>query len=178
MEIIDYSLEGLKLIIPKVFKDERGYFFESYRSSLYQKAGIDVSFVQDNCAYSKKRCLRGMHYQTEPGQDKLVWVSRGMIFDVAVDIRPESETFGKWKSVVLDDSKKMQLFIPKGFAHGYLVLSDDAVVHYKVSSVYQRTSEKGFRYDDPEVGIDWPCHDPILSERDQNAPNLEELSLC
>ncbi len=178
MEVIDLELKGLKLIKPKVFKDSRGFFFESYRKPLYLEKGINCDFVQDNCSFSQKNSLRGLHFQSDPGQDKLVWVSQGKIFDVAVDIRPNSSTFKKYIGIVLDDREQHQFFVPVGFAHGYLVLSDTAKVHYKVSSTYSSESEKGFRYDDPDININWQVQDPLLSQRDQTSPFFKELELC
>ena len=136
MEVVELSLKGLKLIKPKVFKDSRGFFLESYNEATYQEAGIDASFVQDNHSFSQKNTVRGMHFQTIPGQAKLLRVSQGEIFDVAVDIRPDSPTFGKWEGVILNSTNHHQLFVPIGFAHGFCVLSEEAHVMYKVSSLY------------------------------------------
>jgi dTDP-4-dehydrorhamnose 3,5-epimerase len=170
MQVRELSLEGLKLISPDIFKDERGYFFESYRQDRYLDYGIDVAFVQDNHSYSYKNTIRGMHFQTFPGQAKLVRVVSGKIFDVAVDIRKGSKTFGRWEGAILDSERSDQLFIPSGFAHGFCVLSEEAHVLYKVSNYYDPETEKGFNYLDPTVGIEWPVTAPILSERDRNAP--------
>jgi dTDP-4-dehydrorhamnose 3,5-epimerase len=158
-------LEGIKLIQLKTFSDERGFFTELYRQG-------DVSFVQDNLSFSKKGVIRGMHFQSTPGQAKLITVISGKIYDVFVDIRPDSETFGKWEGVELIQGQ--QLLIPVGFAHGFAAL-DDVHLLYKMSSFYHPETEKGFRYDDPAVGIKWPFEDPILSERDRNASNFEEI---
>jgi len=173
MEIHELELKGAKLITPKVFYDERGFFLESFRSERYQE--LESFFVQDNHSYSKKGVIRGMHFQTEPGQAKLVRVALGKIYDVIVDIRPDSPTFGKWQGQILDDEKHQQLFIPVGFAHGFCVLSDEAHVLYKISTPFCAETEKGFRFDDPEVAIEWPIKDPILSERDRNTPYFYEL---
>lgn len=175
MEVIDLRLNGLKLLKPKVFKDNRGFFLESFQQSLYTKLGIDCTFVQDNHSYSQKGCIRGMHFQSFPGQAKLIRVAVGKIFDVAVDIRPASPTYGQWEGVILDDQSHQQLFIPIGFAHGFCVLSDEAHVLYKVSSPYEAEFEKGFRWDDPTVNIAWPVEHPIVSERDQKAPYFHEI---
>ncbi len=174
MQVSELSLKGPKLITPKVFKDDRGFFLESYRSPNYESAGITTPFVQDNHSYSQKGSLRGLHFQTEPGQAKLIRVGIGCIYDVVVDIRPNSPTFKKWEAVILDDQSHCQLYIPVGFAHGFLVLSEGAHVFYKVSSVYQPHTEKGFRWDDPEIDIQWPLLNPILSNRDQQAPYFQD----
>lgn len=175
MEVIDLRLKGLKLVKPKVFKDPRGYFLESYQKELYQKWGIDDHFQQDNHSYSKKGCIRGLHFQSYPGQAKLVRVGVGKIFDVAVDIRPDSPTYKQWQGVILDDQEHQQLFVPVGFAHGFCVLSDEAHVMYKVSTPYDAKYEKGFRWDDPDIGIDWPIKEPLVSERDQKSPFFKEI---
>lgn len=175
MEVINLELEGLLLIKPKVFKDQRGFFLESFQQTVYEKLGISCSFMQDNHSFSKKDCIRGMHFQSSPGQAKLIRVAVGKIFDVAVDIRPDSSTYGQWMGLVLDDHTHHQLFIPVGFAHGFCVLSSEAHVLYKVSNPYDAKVEKGFRWDDPIVNIQWPVENPIISERDQQAPFLHEL---
>lgn len=178
MEIVDLKLAGLKLVKPKVFKDNRGFFLESFKQSLYQKMGIAESFVQDNHSFSQKGCIRGMHFQSVPGQAKLVRVAAGKIFDVAVDIRPDSPTYGQWEAVILDDQNHHQLFIPVGFAHGFCVLSDEAHVLYKVSTAYDPQYEKGFRWNDSQINIQWPTDHPIISERDQLAPSFHESMLA
>jgi dTDP-4-dehydrorhamnose 3,5-epimerase len=177
MEVTDLSLNGLKLIKPKVFKDNRGFFLETFSESLYKKMGIEWHFQQDNHSYSQKGCVRGMHFQAIPGQAKLVRVASGQIFDVAVDIRPSSPTFGQWEGVILDDQEHSQLYIPVGFAHGFCVLSNEAHVLYKVSAPYDPIQEKGFRWDDPTINIQWPKVDYILSERDRTAPFFQQLNL-
>jgi dTDP-4-dehydrorhamnose 3,5-epimerase len=174
MELKELSLSGLKLLRPKVFHDDRGFFKESYRKPLYESCGIDCEFVQDNHSYSKGGTVRGMHFQAKPGQAKLISVLEGEIFDVIVDIRPDSPTFRKWEGVYLKSDQHEQLFIPIGFAHGFCVLSDTAHVVYKVSSVYDPLEEKGFRFDDPSIAIHWPIANPILSPRDLRAPSFEE----
>ena len=175
MEVHQLELQGLKLICPKVFRDERGFFFESHQESRYQEAGIRPSFVQDNHSYSKQGVIRGMHFQSEPGQAKLIRVALGKIYDAVVDIRPESPTFGKWQGVYLDDEHHHQLFIPLGFAHGFCVLSPEAHVLYKTSAPYECKTEKGFRFDDPDIGIEWPIKDAKVSERDRESPYFYEL---
>ena len=173
MEIKELNLSGAKLLSPKTHHDERGFLIETFREQRYQ--GLESSFVQDNHSYSKEGVIRGMHFQSEPGQAKLVHVAVGKIYDVIVDIRPDSPTFGKWQGVILDDQKHQQLFIPMGFAHGFCVLSPEAHVLYKISTPFCAETEKGFRFDDPEVGIDWPIKNPIVSKRDQNSPYFYEL---
>lgn len=174
MEIVDLRLKGLKLIKPKIFKDSRGFFLESYNQTLYQRNGITPIFVQDNHSFSQKDTIRGMHFQSKPGQAKLLRVSHGEIFDVAVDIRPDSPTFGQWEGVILNDQNHYQLFVPIGFAHGFCVLSPDAHVMYKVSSPYDATTEMGFRWNDPIINITWPTINPVVSDRDQKAPLFNE----
>lgn len=170
MQLSDLSLAGLKLLKPKVFRDQRGFFLETFQQSLCEKLGLSTSFLQDNHSFSHQGCIRGMHFQSYPGQAKLIRVAVGKIYDVAVDIRPESPTFGRWEAVILDDQSHHQLFVPVGFAHGFCVLSEHAHVLYKVSSLYDPQYEKGFRWDDPTVKIQWPLDQPIVSERDQQAP--------
>ena len=172
MEVKDLELAGLKLIKPAVFGDSRGFFLESYHEARYQAAGIREVFVQDNHSRSVKGTLRGLHYQSSPGQAKLIRVTLGRIFDVAVDIRPGSSTFGKWAGLELDDQKHEQLFIPIGFAHGFCVLSDVAEVQYKCSALYDAKTESSIDYKDPEIGVDWPVKEPLLSARDQTAESF------
>jgi dTDP-4-dehydrorhamnose 3,5-epimerase len=176
MEVFDLRLGGLKLIKPKVFRDERGFFLEAFEHERYQQLGIGA-FVQDNHSLSKKDSLRGMHFQSSPGQAKLVRTAVGRIYDVAVDMRPQSPTFGEWEAVILDDISHHQLYLPVGFAHGFCVLSDEAHVMYKVSSPYHPATEKGFRWDDPSIKIQWPVENPIVSERDREAPFFESEQL-
>lgn len=177
MDTIDLQLPGLKLIQPRVFFDERGFFKESYRKNLYQEQGIDCEFAQDNHSFSRKGTIRGMHFQRRPGQAKLVSVIVGKIYDVVVDIRPDSPTFGKWEGVYLDDAAHHQLFVPVGFAHGFCAVSETAHVLYKVSTPYDADEEKGFRFDDPDVGIIWPESNPIVSTRDLEAPSFKTVTL-
>jgi dTDP-4-dehydrorhamnose 3,5-epimerase len=172
MEVNDLSIQGLKLIIPKIFRDERGHFFESYRQSLYAEKGISIPFVQDNISKSVKDTVRALHYQSEPGQAKLVSCLQGKIWDVAVDIRPLSPTYGQWEAIELSEENGHQFFIPAGFAHGFCVLSDHALVHYKVSSPYDPQTERSIRWNDPKIKIEWPIQNPILSLRDQVSPFL------
>jgi dTDP-4-dehydrorhamnose 3,5-epimerase len=179
MQIEEAKISGLKRVSPRIFHDERGFFFESYSQTVYETLGILSHFVQDNCSFSYKNTLRGLHYQEYPQQDKLIWVSRGKIFDVAVDIRKNSPTFGCYEGVYLDDVLKEQFFIPQGFAHGYLVVSSVAIVHYKVSSTYHPQAEKSIRWNDADLAVAWPTvHNPILSKKDQAAAGFRELFLC
>ncbi len=175
MEIINLRLKGLKLVRPRIFRDERGFFKESFHQLRCQEKGLSSCFVQDNHSFSKKHVIRGMHFQSSLGQEKLIWVSQGKIFDVAVDIRPDSPTFGSWEGGYLDGESQEQLLIPIGFAHGFCVVSEEgAHVHYKVSTPYNEAIEKTFRYDDPSVQIEWPIKTPILSPRDLQAPSFQE----
>lgn len=174
MEVKDLSMPGVKFIRPKMFHDDRGFFRETFRKPLYVQEGIDCDFVQDNHSFSKKGTVRGMHFQRNPGQAKLVTVMEGKIFDVFVDIRPESQTFGKWEGVYLDASQGEQIFIPVGYAHGFCVVSDYAHVCYKVSNIYDPSEERNFRFDDSFVGIRWPIEAPLLSDRDRKSPLLKE----
>ena len=176
MKVEDFSLEGVKLITLDRFEDERGFFVETYRKSLFHKIGIEEEFVQDNHSYSKQHVLRGMHYQRGDKQSKLVRCLSGRIFDVAVDIRKNSKTYGQWVGVILSDKKPQLFYIPKGFAHGFCVLSAQAHVVYKVSSYYDAALEKSFRYNDPFIQVQWPIKDPLLSEKDRKAPFLQELA--
>jgi dTDP-4-dehydrorhamnose 3,5-epimerase len=163
-------IEGLKIITPKVFGDARGYFMETYNTNDFALAGIDCTFVQDNQSASAKGVLRGLHFQVKYPQDKLVRVISGEVFDVAVDIRNDSATYGQWHGVMLSAENKKQFFVPKGFAHGFLVLSDYAEFAYKCSDFYHPDDEGGIIYHDPQIGIEWPLpagDTPILSERDR-----------
>ena len=163
------------LIEPTVHFDSRGRFFESYKKGKYHALGIPEDFVQDNQSLSNKNVLRGLHYRVGPEQAKLVRVVEGEVFDVVVDIRKNSPTFGKWQGFILSDTNYLQLYIPAGFAHGFCVLSDTAEFLYKVSEYYSAEKEKGIIWNDPDIGIDWPVPDPILSEKDQNNPRLKSL---
>ncbi len=165
------EIEGLKIITPAVFGDERGYFMETYHYRDYAAAGIPVNFVQDNQSSSAKGVLRGLHFQIHYPQDKLVRVISGEVYDVAVDLREGSPTFGKWHGVTLSAENKKQFFIPQNFAHGFVVLSDSAEFAYKCGDFYHPNDEGGLPWDDPQIGIDWPLPagmDLIISEKDQN----------
>lgn len=169
-------LEGLVLIEPEIHADDRGFLLESFSEEGLRDLGIDLDFVQDNHSRSQRGTLRGIHFQTFPGQAKLVRCLRGKIWDVAVDLRRDSETFGQWEGYELDDEAHRQLFVPVGFGHGFCVLSDTADVAYKLSSYYAAESEAGLAWDDPDVGIEWPVEEPLLSDRDRQAPRLAEIS--
>ncbi len=175
MKIKDLNLQGAKLICPQIFRDGRGFFLESHEEASYRNVGIETPFIQDNHSCSKEGVIRGMHFQSEPGQAKLVRVAAGKIYDVIVDIRPDSPTFGKWEGIYLDGEEHAQLFIPVGFAHGFCVMSPEAHVLYKTSAPYNRETERGFRFDDPEIGIEWPIEKPTVSERDRGSPYFYEL---
>ncbi len=170
------EIEGLKVITPQVFGDERGYFMETYNYNDFKEAGIDVVFVQDNQSSSTKGVLRGLHFQIDHPQDKLVRVVRGEVFDVAVDLRKGSETFGKWFGALLSEQNKKQFYIPKNFAHGFLVLSDTAEFCYKCTDFYHPGDEGGLPYDDSEISIVWPKVDTPLNinDRDRGWPSFAE----
>ena len=175
MQIESTQLDGVLTVLPEIYRDRRGYFLETHHREKYAELGIDVDFVQDNLSYSVRHTLRGLHFQVTRPQAKLVSVLSGEIFDVAVDIRRDSRTFGKWIGVRLTAEEGRQLFIPEGFAHGFCVLSLRARVHYKCSDVYVPEDEGGILWSDPDVGIDWPSAAPIVSDKDQSLPRLARL---
>jgi len=178
MHLTHTSLSGLWILEPKVFEDARGWFFESYNEKVFEELGITAKFVQDNVSYSRKGVLRGLHYQLEPmAQGKLVRVSKGEVFDVSVDIRRGSPTFGKWVGFRLSEQNKKMVWIPPGFAHGFLVLSDTAEFNYKVTNFYSPQHERTLRYNDEQVGIEWPRLDvPLcISEKDQKGQSLKDI---
>jgi dTDP-4-dehydrorhamnose 3,5-epimerase len=177
MKIIETGFEGLFIIQPRIYADSRGYFFESYKLETFLKAGIPFNPVQDNESKSVKGVIRGLHYQLEPfAQAKLIRVVLGKIFDVAVDLRKNSKTFGKWYGIELDSENKTQFFIPKGFAHGFSVLSNTAVIQYKCDNLYNPQYERGISLNDPELNIDWRIGDiaPVISDKDLKHPGLKE----
>ncbi len=177
MQVATTNLPGLLVIEPKVFGDSRGYFFESFHAARYQEFGITCDFVQDNMSRSQKNVLRGLHFQLQQPQDKLVTVTNGSVFDVALDIRVGSPTFGQWFGVILSAENHKQLFVPKGFAHGFSVLSDSADFHYKCSDYYAPQHELGVIWNDPDIGIEWPLEaPPIMSAKDQVYGCLSEIS--
>lgn len=177
MKITTTPISGLLIIEPKVFKDDRGYFFEAYNENKYFEAGLKTKFVQDNISYSYKNSIRGLHYQLEPyAQGKLVEVLKGKVLDIAVDLRENSPTFGKYFSIELSDENQLQFFIPKGFAHGFSVLSETAIFHYKCDNIYHQASERGIKFDDSFLNVDWQVdHDKIIiSPKDNKLPNFKE----
>ena len=174
MERLETRLEGPVVVRPVVHGDRRGFFQETYRRNVLAELGIHDDFVQDNHSRSGRGVVRGMHFQ--PGQAKLVRCARGAILDVVVDIRRGSPGFGRWEGVRLDDEEHLQLYVPSGFAHGFCVVSESADVVYKISAYYDPAAEDGFRYDDPDVGIEWPDIELLPSERDASAPRLSEIA--
>jgi dTDP-4-dehydrorhamnose 3,5-epimerase len=174
VKVTELKLPGVKLIKPRVFRDARGFFLETYSAPRYAAFGIGASFVQDNHSRSAEGTLRGLHYQSTPGQAKLVRVSVGRIYDVAVDIRADSPSFGQWLAAELDAEEHTQLFVPVGYAHGFCVLSEWAEVLYKVSSPYDPSTECSIRWNDAELAVKWPISAPLLSERDQRAPSFAD----
>jgi len=176
MRALATSLEGVLLLEPAVHGDERGFFVETFRANVWEELGVEAEFVQDNHSRSRRGTLRGMHFQTTPGQAKLIRCARGRIVDVVVDLRRGSGTFGRWEGHELDDAALRQLWVPVGFAHGFCVVSDEADVVYKCSSYYDPATEAGIAYDDPDVGIAWPGIELTVSERDRTAPRLAEIA--
>ena len=176
MKIIETSLPGVLIVEPKVFPDARGFFVETYQRERYQAMGLTAEFVQDNLSFSTRGVLRGMHCQNPHLQGKLVQVLQGEVWDVAVDIRRSSPYFGQWTAVTLSSETRNQFYVPPGFAHGFCVLSETALFTYKCTDYYHPGVEVGFRWDDPEVGIDWPVQEPILSDKDGKLPPLREIS--
>ena len=178
IKVTKCDIEGLAVIEPKVFPDSRGYFMETYNQNDMREAGLDMVFVQDNQSMSTKGVLRGLHRQLEFPQGKLVRVVRGTVFDVAVDLREGSKTYGQWYGVELSAENKKQFYIPEGFAHGFLVLSDEAEFCYKVTDFYHPGDEAGIMWNDPDIGVEWPIPEGMeikLSEKDQNWPRLKEI---
>jgi len=173
--VIPTKLEGLVLVEPDVHGDERGFFVETFRIDAWRDLGIDQDFVQHNHSRSRRGVLRGMHFQTVPGQGKLIRCARGRIFDVAVDMRAGSPTLGQWEGFELDDERHRQLFVPIGFGHGFCVLSEVADVNYLVTSTFDPRTESGFAWNDDQVGIEWPIEDPQVSSRDADAPSFREV---
>lgn len=176
VEHVAGKLPGVILFKPRVFPDPRGFFTEVYHSEKYAAAGLPKPFVQDNYSRSKKHVLRGLHSQVKHPQGKLVYVVEGEIFDVAVDIRRGSPTFGQWEGEILSAENHHQLYVPEGFAHGFVVLSEFATVCYKCTDLYAPGDEQGFAWNDPDLAIDWPVKTPVLGEKDVNLPRLREVS--
>ena len=180
MKIIKTPIEGLLVFEPRVFSDNRGYFFETFRSEYFEELGLQNTFVQDNESKSSRGVVRGLHYQIEPyGQAKLVRVISGTVYDVAVDLRKESSTFGKWFGVELSEENKKQLYIPRGFAHGFSVLSETAIFSYKCDGYYQQNAERGILYNDPVLNIDWKLADNeiVVSEKDLQSNSFREAEI-
>jgi dTDP-4-dehydrorhamnose 3,5-epimerase len=175
MEIVETTIPEVLLLKPEVYSDDRGFFLETYREEHLESQNIDVHFVQDNLSKSQRNTVRGLHYQIEQQQDKLLMVMQGTILDVAVDVRQHSPTFGKYVAMELSAENKHQMFIPKGFAHGFSVLSEEALVYYKCSDYYYPEGERGLYWNDPTLDIDWKVTDPIISEKDQHQPRLSEI---
>ena len=169
------ELEGVLLIQPAIYSDPRGRFFESFQKERYKEIGIEEEFVQDNQSVSLKNTIRGLHYRVSPEQAKLVRVIKGEVFDVVVDIRSQSPTFGQWRGYTLSDSNYRQIYIPVGFAHGFCVLSETAEFLYKVSEYYSAEKEKGIMWNDRDIAIKWPTSKPILSEKDKTNPALKDI---
>lgn len=176
MKVLTTSLKGVLIVEPKVFGDRRGFFTETYHLKRYRSCGIECSFVQDNLSFSVKDTLRGLHFQIRHAQAKLVQVLCGEVFDVVVDLRRGSSTFGRWEGVHLSEENKRQLFVPEGFAHGFCVLSRTALFSYKCSDFYAPEDEGGLLWSDPAIGIVWPVSAPIISEKDQQYKLLADLS--
>ena len=175
MKVLPTKLEGVYIIEPPVFEDQRGFFMETYHQRKYSEAGIEYVFVQDNLSNSLRGTLRGLHYQLHQAQAKLIQVIGGAIFDVAVDIRRDSPSFGQWTSTLLSNENKRQMLIPAGFAHGFCVLSEAADVIYKCTDFYAPEDEGGILWSDPVVDIDWPVSEPLLSEKDKQLPRLADI---
>ena len=176
MKIITTSIKGILIIKPVTFRDKRGFFMETYNRNRYNASGINATFVQDNLSCSLKNTVRGLHFQIKHPQAKLIQVITGEIFDVAVDLRPGSATFGKWIGILLSDENRRQVFIPEGFAHGFCVLSEFALFYYKCSDFYAPDDEGGIIWSDPDIGIEWPVENPIISEKDKQYQKLSGLT--
>jgi dTDP-4-dehydrorhamnose 3,5-epimerase len=174
MQITYPPLSGLIILKPKLYKDDRGYFFESFQQNRFRDLGLP-DFVQENTSYSKRNCLRGLHYQLPKAQGKLVWVSLGSVLDIVVDLRRSSKTFCRSFHVVLDANDPTQFYIPPGFAHGFCVLSDEALFNYKCSEFYSPQDERGLAWTDRELNLPWPTHKPLLSTKDQTYPQLKDI---
>lgn len=175
MRICETALPEVKLIEPRVFTDPRGFFLETWHQARYQEYGLPACFVQDNVSLSTRGTLRGLHFQHPKDQGKLVYVLHGEVFDVAVDIRIGSPTFGRWVGIVLSGTNKRQLYIPEGFAHGFCVTSETALVAYKCTDFYAPQMERGVVWNDPDLGIEWPVREPLLSARDMRCPALKQV---
>ena len=177
IEVEETKLDGVKVITPRVFSDTRGFFMESFNAREAEEAGLPTRYVQDNHSQSPKGVLRGLHYQYPQWQAKLVRVTSGEIFDVAVDIRKGSRTYGRWVGVVLSAENKKQMFIPEGFAHGFVVLSDTADFLYKCTTLYEPSQDCCLMWNDPDIGVEWPIDNPVLSERDKKGQRFKDLQI-
>jgi dTDP-4-dehydrorhamnose 3,5-epimerase len=175
VKVIPTTLQGLTVLEPAVFGDERGFFFEAWNAERFHAQGLPTDFVQSNVSSSSKGVLRGLHYQWPRPQGKLVTVLEGEVYDVAVDIRLGSPTFGKWEAVILSAQNRRQLWVPSGFAHGFAVLSDTALFHYLCTDVYVREADAGIRWNDADIAVDWPISQPLLSAKDEHAPFLKDI---
>ena len=176
MRIVQTTLPGCVVIEPAVHGDSRGYFYESFHAQKFADAGLDLRFVQTNVSRSARGVLRGLHYQWPNPQGKLVSVVEGEVYDVAVDIRHGSPTFGRWAAAILSAENKRHFWVPEGFAHGFVVLSDDATFVYQCTALYDRDADSGIRWNDGEIAVDWPVAQPLLSDKDQRAPFLTEIA--
>lgn len=175
MNVITCDIPGLVIIEPKVFGDARGFFMETWNQQRYRAAGLDWNFVQDNLSFSRRGILRGLHFQNPKGQGKLVYVLQGEVFDVAVDIRKKSPTFGRWHGLILSAENRKQFFVPAGFAHGFAVLSETALFAYKCTELYTPQNEISLLWNDPDVGVQWPLENPHLSEKDIRGIPLKDI---
>ena len=175
MKILQTRIPGVVVLEPRVFTDPRGFFLETWQRERYAEAGIDAEFVQDNLSFSGRGVLRGLHFQNPSPQGKLVGVLQGAVFDVAVDLRAGSPTFGEWVGMELTSENRRQMYVPEGFAHGFVVTGDSALFSYKCTRAYSPADERSLRWDDPEVGIRWPVAEPVLSPKDAAAPLLRDI---
>ena len=175
MNVLETNLPGVLVFEPKVFGDERGFFMETWRADRYEEAGLPACFVQDNLSFSQRGVLRGLHFQNPDQQGKLVYVLQGEAYDVAVDIRVGSPTFGEWTAITLSSENKRQFYVPEGFAHGFLVTSSTALFAYKCTARYNAQAEASVLWNDPQIGIEWPVERPVLSEKDRAAPPLAQM---
>ena len=176
MKVIKETIDGLLSFQPDIYEDARGYFYEQFNQNKYKESGISLNFVQDNVSFSKKNTLRGLHFQVNKPQGKLVQVMQGQVYDVAVDIRQGSPTFGKWVGKILSHENKTQFYIPPGFAHGFYVMSETALFMYKCTDFYSSKDDRGTLWSDNDLGIPWPnTEQPIISEKDQKLPNFKHI---
>ncbi len=175
MKVTRCDIAGLLIIEPKVFGDARGFFLETWNEQRYREAGLELNFVQDNMSSSRRGALRGLHFQNPRSQGKLVWAIEGEVFDVAVDLRRGSPTFGRWHGLNLSSQNRLQFYVPRGFAHGFAVLSETAVFAYKCTELYSPKDEMTLAWDDPDVGVKWPFDNPVLSDKDKQGVRLKDL---